>query len=276
MRGISHIFAASKRNKMKKVIFYAFAAFAALTLISNASGYRFPATGAPGEDGTSCAQAGCHNGGTFAPELSFSLTDSNGDLVNSYTAGDEYTVSMKISSTGLPGGYGFQMVSLNAADEPVNNFINLPSTMQEITRLERQYITHTGIFFTDSISIEWVAPDAGQESVTFYAIGNAVDANGRNSGDAAGRGTFTISENLSSTNELTELELNIFPNPTQDVISIPNNIVVKEVHLYELSGKLIRTGTTNSMNISDVESGNYLIKVIDRSNTIYTEQVQKI
>ncbi len=260
---------------MKKVIFYAFAAFAALTLISNSTGYRFPATGAPGEDGTSCAQSGCHNGGTFAPELSFSLTDAEGDLVNSYTAGDEYTVSIKINSTGLPGGYGFQMVSLSSNDEPVNNFINLPSTIQEVNRLERQYITHTSTFFTDSISVQWVAPEAGQESVTFYAIGNAVNTNGRPGGDAAGRGTFTVTENLSSTNDISELELNIFPNPTQDVITVPNTIAVKELNVYDLNGKLIRTTAANSINISDAESGNYLIKVLDRNNTIYTEQIQK-
>jgi len=261
---------------MKKYILLGFVIYTALSMFSFSTGFGVPATGAPGESGASCGQGGCHASGTFSPELSFTLTDGAGEAVTNYVAGQEYTISLKINHTGLPSGYGFQMVCLDASENSVSTFSDLPAGVQERMALDRQYIEQASPSPVDSIPLKWTAPDNGQGPVTFYAIGNAVDGNSSPTGDGAARGTFTVDENVLSTNDLADIKLKVFPNPSYDVINVPVEIKVKEMQLLDISGKTIQTTSSNSMNVANLESGQYLIKVLDNNNKIYTEQIQKI
>lgn len=259
---------------MKKYILYGFVLYAAFSMYSFSTGFGNPATGAPGESGASCGQGGCHASGAFSPELSFTMTDSNGNLVTTYDPGSQYQISIKVNHTGLPSGYGFQMVCLDGDGEPANSFVDLPSGVQEIDRLDRQYVGHSTPSPVDSITVTWIASQSTEH--TFYAGANAVNGNSSPTGDGSAQGSFTVTQNSSSTTELATFNLQVFPNPTTDIINVPTEIAVKEMQLFDLTGKNIQSSNTNSMNIAQLESGQYLIRVLDTENKTYSEQIQKI
>jgi uncharacterized delta-60 repeat protein len=66
-----------------------------------------------------------------------------------------------------------------------------------------------------------------------------------------------------------DLKINIYPNPTLEVLNISSNSKLKEIQIFSIDGKLIFKqiikGETNrkSLNIIDLNSGTYIIKVTD-------------
>ena len=65
--------------------------------------------------------------------------------------------------------------------------------------------------------------------------------------------------------------IHVFPNPAYDKIYIATNNL-KNVEIYNLNGKLIKVENKNVLDVSDLESGLYLIKVITE-NTLKTQKV---
>lgn len=270
-----------KTIPMKKflLVFTIFAAVLSMTSFQSGygSGSGNGVTGAPGESGATCGRAGCHASGAFSPSVSVTLTDSDGESVSEYIPDMTYTVSLKINTTGLPGGYGFQMVCLDDTEEmPVNTFSDFPQDVGETTINGRQYVEQFRRLPVDSIAMTWTAPSASTGAVTFYAVGNAVNSNGGPQGDGVATGSFTFTEGEeSSTSDIQDLELGVFPNPTEDYLNVPNTIQVATMEVMSMDGKLQRTAVSNQVNISDLVSGTYLVSVIDRGNKQYRQIIQK-
>jgi len=263
---------------MKKTILYIFTLYAAFCMLSFSGGFGNPATGAPGEAGASCGQAGCHAAGQFSVNLDVFMIDSDGNHVAEYMPGETYTVSLKINHSGLPVGYGFQMVCLeDAGNMAIDNFSDLPSGTQELAFLDRKYVSHSERLPTDSIPLTWTAPAAETGSVTFYAGANAVNGNGSPVGDGSATGSFSFTEaQESSTSDIQSIDLDIYPNPTTDILTIPSTIVVKELNVVDLQGSNLKTSYSNSINISELTNGNYVVRVKDKNGQRYSELIQKI
>lgn len=236
-------------------------------------------TGAPGENGGSCGQSGCHAAGAFNPSVAVTMTDSNGATVTEYVPEQVYTVSLKINhgTAAIPGGYGFQMVCLDADDDsPINNFSNFPQDVGAVSINGRQYVEQSRRLPVDSIAMTWTAPAESSGPVTFYAIGNAADGNGGPQGDGVANGSFTFDEGeLSSINEIEQLELGLYPNPTVDYLNVPQRISVKNLEVMSMDGQLQLTSHTNQVDVSELPSGTYVIVVNDRNNKRYRQVVQK-
>ena len=66
---------------MKKNYFFAVIVMAVMSLSSFLNGFGAArgqgATGAPGENGQSCSQPGCHTSGNFSPSLDLFLIDED-------------------------------------------------------------------------------------------------------------------------------------------------------------------------------------------------------
>ena len=84
------------------------------------------------------------------------------------------------------------------------------------------------------------------------------------------------SDLISSTYELAEATVNIYPNPAQDVI----NIVVEGqldimVSLFDLEGKLVQSATnSNRLNVSQLPGGTYILEVTDlKTNQSVIERI---
>lgn len=141
------------------------------------------ATGGPLSSGT-CAN--CHSGGSFNPTISLQVVDNGGSPVTSYMAGATYTLIYTVTSgNGTPNGYGMQSVSLTSGNSGAGSIGSVltpntqKTTMSGIDYLEHQQFNPSGIF-----SADWTAPASGTGTVSFYAVGLAVNGNSNTVGDA--------------------------------------------------------------------------------------------
>jgi uncharacterized protein (TIGR02145 family) len=72
----------------------------------------------------------------------------------------------------------------------------------------------------------------------------------------------------------------IYPNPTQDFIQIENLSDCKSIEIFNVTGQLVVSQTiTNESNfkidISELNSGNYLVKLIDSNNNVFSSDFIK-
>jgi len=74
-----------------------------------------------------------------------------------------------------------------------------------------------------------------------------------------------------STNELSITEVDVYPNPTKDVISIDIDDLL-EVNIYNMSGLLVKTETTNEINLSHLPTGIYTFQIISKNGN----SIQKV
>jgi len=161
------------------------------------SGY----TGAPGEEGTVCAD--CHLFGAFSePQTELTLTDLfTGEVSESYQPGREYIVSLRVNSFKLGNGsnprYGMQMTALDEGNMDIGQW-SMPSTNAQISYAQvsnttqlRAYLEHKLPSFTKTFTARWRAPLCSSDTITFYHIGNAVNFDQSQSGDKGGQGDST-------------------------------------------------------------------------------------
>lgn len=84
----------------------------------------------------------------------------------------------------------------------------------------------------------------------------------------------TFSENCQmSTNEQDFTTFQIFPNPTKNNLNFSETL--KEINIYDLSGKLIQKGNGTQINISNLQTGTYLIKGITNSGKTINQKFIK-
>ncbi len=70
-------------------------------------------------------------------------------------------------------------------------------------------------------------------------------------------------------NDVNKVQIKIYPNPAKDVINITSDKKINSVEVYDYLGRLIKTETSNKVNISQLLKGNYLLKVkTDSGETI--------
>jgi len=110
--------------------------------------------------------------------------------------------------------------------------------------------------------LEIVFESSDEWTPSYYCIDNI---------DVTYSGEVNIFEN-------TEKSVNIFPNPAKDLISISNS-KSSNIQIFDITGKIIFTATSNSdnftINISDFEKGIYIID-IKNSKTSFSEKFIKI
>jgi len=263
----------------KTLLFVSLFAFAFL-FMSNRSGRATftgnPSTGAPGENGQTCGSFGCHSSGAFNPNVTIRLTDQSGTVVSNYKPGETYKVDLNIMTTGNPAGYGFQMVSLKDADNSgVNSFSNFPGSVQDVIALERQYVEQSTIIPTNIITMDWTAPEEGTGNVTFYAIGNAVNAAMGSTGDGVAQANLTIEEDLMSSSEsIRKNTLLVYPNPVSDILNI-NGTESAKTEIFDLNGRLLLSSFEMTINMSSLENGIYLARITDILDKVQTKKIVK-
>ncbi len=74
-----------------------------------------------------------------------------------------------------------------------------------------------------------------------------------------------------------ESNVNIYPNPTSDVININiQNETVEKIVIYDLSGKKVKESRESSVDLTEFKTGLYLFQIQTTSNQIITSKVFKI
>ena len=67
----------------------------------------------------------------------------------------------------------------------------------------------------------------------------------------------------------------IYPNPTSSILNISSNEEIKLIEIYSLEGKLIFSTIENKIDISNLKSGLYVIKVTNNKNEIGVKKLIK-
>lgn len=74
---------------------------------------------------------------------------------------------------------------------------------------------------------------------------------------------LVYSKIISSVSSAQVADVSIYPNPANDYIFVKknSNLILKKIELYSLSGQLIRTSVYEFMNISDILTGTYIVRL---------------
>lgn len=156
----------------------------------NSGGAGAGKTGAPGEPNCTACHAGTAQSGINENVLT---VISGTTPVTQYTPGQQYTVSLSMSSNAVKKG--FQATALTSADVMAGSFTALTGTLINNGN-SRQYANHTSSSNTSATpwTWTWTAPASGTGDVTFYVATNKTNSNGTTSGDAIYLSQHIISE----------------------------------------------------------------------------------
>ena len=136
----------------------------------------------------------CHNGGNYGASTTLSLFDAAGERVEAYVPGEAYTLRIDIATATAPGGYGFQVVALDADRATVGVYGEAPADTRVSELRGRTYFEHRRRLAAATHEIAWTAPPAGAGTVTVYGVGNAVNGNGGTSGDEVDEAVVRLPE----------------------------------------------------------------------------------
>lgn len=85
--------------------------------------------------------------------------------------------------------------------------------------------------------------------------------------------TFNSCDYLVSTENLTNSQLKIFPNPTHDLLNI-TGIEVKSIELFDINGEKVKVSHKNEISLSELKSGIYIIR-INTANGMHMSKIVK-
>lgn len=207
----------------------------------------------------------CHSGGSFGTSVTINLNDqTTGMPVTSYAPNTTYDLEIIVNaSSGTPGGYGFQVTGLNTTNVQSGSYAN-PSSNAQIA--SSRLVEHDGTSATNTFTVEWTAPSAGDGSVTFYAAGNAVNGTGNTSGDQAALNNLTVTEATFSTGAFEVEQISIYPNPSRDEINISGLNEIAPYSIYNVLGAEVLRGSLgidDSIGITGFERGLYFLHIND-------------
>lgn len=244
-----------------------------ITLTSSSNGRAFSAnsgnTGAPGET-TTCRS--CHGSG-FSTTVSIVIKDTLGNPISAYVPGSVYTAEFTVNAVGA-SRYGFQLVTLNGSNSPVNGFSS-PATNTRLVTLGngRQYAEHAGKSVTNTFSTVWTAPAIGTGTITFFGGGAAVNNNGNTSGDGGNITSLSLTESISVgfTESKLEDKIMVYPNPSRNVVNFKNLSSSDKVNyfaeLFSISGQIVHhqeigsNDNSKSIDVSNFENGYYILRI---------------
>ena len=194
--------------------------------------------------------------------------DSVGIPTSHYTGGMTYAIKLigtNNSSVKLPD-FGFQMACIKGSSAlvtpvnagswiapfPLNTHHSNPSAGNYVTSIVEHstpIFASTGGGVTGSTytrTFNWTAPVSGSGTVSFWAVLNLTNANGKDdAGDKWNTNQlivpeWPISTEVSNLNE--KMEINLFPNPAEDHFNLNLRNLKSGIYtlsVYDLSGRMI-------------------------------------
>ncbi len=257
------------------------AGLSALSFVLSDNG-KAGVTGSPNE--VTCADATCHdsNGLNTGPG---SITISAPTMPGwQYVAGQVYPIEVTVAQTGVTlFGIGFEALRADGANGGTLSITNSAQTQIKnavILGKVRTNVVHklnggAGVD-TETFTFNWTAPASSTGAVTFYAAGNASNADEDVTGDFIYTTTQVVTPTTVGFMELNGPVAGIshFPNPVDDhfatslTLSEPATVAIE---IMDLKGKLISKLSTSSypsgeqLILNHIESGlasgTYLINV---------------
>lgn len=231
------------------------------TINSSPNGAPGARTGSPGDGGGTCFTSGCHTG---APSEASNIITTNVPT-EGYTPNTAYTVTVTLTGTG---NKGFQISPQNITGTELGTLAAGTGNW-----VIGKFVTHSTPKNTATAvwTFQWTAPAKGTGDVNFY-------------------GAFAITRNTTKTQVLKVTEklgtgiqesdlfsINVFPNPVSNQLNLlfNNNTKNAVIDLLDLNGKEIlhkelnNNTAENAIDVSNVEEGNYIVKILADNNIYY-------
>jgi hypothetical protein len=244
--------------------------------------------GSPGEQ--TCAKSTCHD--TFAVNSgSGTTTISSPDsdiMAGTYTPGQTYTIQVTVAQTNF-GLFGFGLEALNASNGNAGTLTSGTGSQIKqamVSGVQRKCVTHTqnggNTNNSKTWSFTWTAPTGTEATdVTLYCAGNAANEDDDEADDYVYTTSLTLTPIVSVTeNILIENSVQVFPNPTNDLINITYSLSKNEKvfgRLYNSQGQLIKllfaennaAGTQNKQfDLTELAAGLYVLQLDAGQQTV--------
>ena len=233
------------------------------------------ATGSPGEN--NCRN--CHS--TYALNSTLGSLTITSNMTNwEYVPGQTYQISVTVAQTGKTlFGLGFEALLPSGANAGTLT-AGTGTTIKNATVSgnSRRNIVHQlnggASSGTHTFTFNWAAPTTNIGAITFYAAGDACNANGSTSGDYV----YTTSQVVNPAPVGVAEEVNtlftfsFYPNPATENITL--NYALEESSkvsyiIYDLTGKQIQTESATrfpgaqqqSIDVNALQAGTYLLSL---------------
>ncbi|MCP4442822.1 MAG: T9SS type A sorting domain-containing protein [Aureispira sp.] len=184
--------------KLKTITLLALGLFTLILLNSNSTGPAANSngdrTGSPLSVGGNSTCGTCHSGGSFGTSFTIVAKDAQNNTVTSYLPDSSYTLEFTIGTTSAPSGFGMQATVLNSGNTTSTGSLTNASANAKVTAVNgtQDVIEHNSTSATNSFSITWTAPSAGNGDVNIYGAGLAVDGTGGTSADNSSTATTLV------------------------------------------------------------------------------------
>lgn len=240
-------------------------------------------TNSPGEG--NCTN--CHSGTVNSGSGSITITSSP-SLTNGYMRGATYTMTVTITNNDAPNntlfGVGVEALFATGANGGTLSITNSNLTQIKTTTVDsniRNNVVHTGNGNngpnSQQFSFDWTAPATGIETVTFYAVGNAANNNGSNSGDNIYTTSLVADANTTGiTEDILQRKIAVYPNPSNGKFQLEisslqfnNNYNLKVINA---TGEIIYQSAINNpitkIDLSDKSKGSYYLNIFDKQTSL--------
>lgn len=204
-------------------------------------------------------------------------SNSNKGIVVEQTISTATTGSMVFRRTN-DGGQSWSIFSFTGLPLPwINDIDYVPGT--DILLATGQYNLGTNVNQGSWISMDdgvtWTAIDPGirHNQIQCYASGVCYSV-----GYDPATSTSTVKRLKFAglnTEELHTPILEIYPNPTSDILTISTSDKISKTILFDLSGKIVMKGNSDRLNLSSLPNGVYMLNIIFEDGTSVTEKIIK-
>ena len=218
-------------------------------------------------DGNNCSL--CHTGNAVITNEEFI---SSNIPETGYVAGETYVVTISKPSTSTSTRWGFELTS-----ETENEKIGTWAIKSEATKLitDKSAVTHNPAADVSTWEADWTAPTSGKGEVIFYAAVNSSNGNFGTSGDQIYTSSLKVSEKLTVgfEEELANI-FKVYPNPCVDQITV-EGVNAELVEIYTVNGEKVLSTTEQSIDVSALAAGNYLLKANADSEVLQSTFTKK-
>jgi hypothetical protein len=247
------------------------------------------ATGSPGE--VNCTN--CHN--TYALNSGSGSLAITSNMTNwEYVPGQTYQISVTVAQTGKNlFGLGFEALQSSGANAGTLS-AGTGTTIKSATVSgnSRRNVVHQlnggASSGTHTFTFNWAAPTTNIGAITFYAAGNACNANGATSGDYVYKSSQVVNPApVGITEEVAApFTFSFYPNPATENITVNYSLEqsAKVTYtIYDLTGKQVQSESANrfpgaqqqNIDVNNLQAGTYLLSVNVNGNVITKRFIKK-
>jgi hypothetical protein len=241
-----------------------------------------------------CQVGTCHGSNNPSNIVMLQVLDTTTMLpITTYRANHTYLVSLKgdatAISTDLPG-FGFQVSAVlanhtlagsytipSASASSIHTYVCGATTVVEHSATLRQDTSGVNKY---SIQFYWTAPAPFTDSVSFFALLNAVNGDGGKTGDYPNAAPIvTIYEDAADNVAILNYsgnDFSFYPNPASTNLKIKGTTKITSAVIYDVAGRAVFSAEYNNtevdINIAGLLPGSYIVRVNGFSTSQFAKQ----